>query len=449
MKLKTIYICENCQYESQKWIGKCPACEAWNSFSEDVVMKDSTLQNREARGLAITPSALGHNLNSPQRIVTQMEELNRVLGGGILEGSVTLLSGEPGIGKSTLTLQICQQVAEKKSKVLYISAEESAHQIASRAARLNIKNENIQILSETLLENILSTIEKEKPEFVIVDSIQVIYSSQIPSFAGSMNQVKFCTETLTNFSKKNNIPLFIIGHVTKDGNVAGPRVLEHLVDTVLFIEGERYQNFRIIRCLKNRFGSTNEIGIFEMTEDGLKEIKNPSQIFLEGRKLGSIGSAITATIEGTRPLLVEVQALTNLSPFGYPKRAGSGFDLNRLQLLVAVIQKHLHINLSNQDVYINVVGGLKLNEPAADLAVIMAIISSFKKEPVASDTIYFGEVGLSGELRSVTQTGKRIQEAQKIGFAKAVIPKTKEKISTTKIVIEMLEDLEKFMKSQK
>lgn len=451
MKLQTIYICEQCGFESPKWIGKCPACDAWNSFTEDVKMKGGAVEKRETRGLALSPVSLVHKSEERDRLTTAMEEFDRVLGGGIVEGGVILLSGEPGIGKSTLTLQICGHIAssekihKQKKNVLYISGEESHHQIADRAKRLGIDNENIQIVNENVLENILTTLEEHKPGCVIIDSIQVMASVNLPSMSGSINQVRFCTEAFVNFAKKTDTPVIIIGHVTKEGNLAGPRILEHLVDTVLFLEGERYQNLRILRSLKNRFGSTNEIGIFEMAERGLQEIKNASQVFLEGRKIGSFGSAITATIEGTRPLLVEVQALTNISPFGYPKRAGSGFDLNRLQLLVAVIQKHLSLNLSNQDVYVNVAGGLRLDEPAVDLAVIMAIISSFQKIPLPSDTLYLGEVGLSGELRSISQFEKRLQEAERMGFQHVVTPKLSGKISTKKIKITAAEDLGKVM----
>ena len=455
MKLQTIYICEQCAYESPKWIGKCPNCDAWNSFVEDVKMKGGSLEKREARGLALSPTSLLHVSEEKSRLVTAMEEFDRVLGGGMVEGGVILLSGEPGIGKSTLTLQICGHIAasekiqKQKKNVLYISGEESHHQIADRAKRLGIQNDNIQVINENVLENIVTTIEEQKPGCVIIDSIQVMASANIPSMAGSINQVRFCTEAFVNYAKKSNTPVIIIGHVTKEGNLAGPRILEHLVDTVIFLEGERYQNLRILRSLKNRFGSTNEIGIFEMAEKGLKEIKNASQIFLEGRKVGSFGSAITATVEGTRPLLVEVQALTNLSPFGYPKRAGSGFDLNRLQLLVAVIQKHLSLNLSNQDVYVNVAGGLRLDEPAVDLAVIMAIISSFQKIPLPSDTLYVGEVGLSGELRSISQFEKRLQEAERMGFQNIVTPQMNGKVSTKKIKIAMVEDLKGVMQTLK
>lgn len=446
MKLKTVYICEKCSYQSQKWLGKCPECGGWNTFQEDVI--DKKTENK-IKAKSATTSSLIQDYAPQKRIQTQIEELDRVLGGGIIEGHVILLSGEPGIGKSTLTLQLCGKISEKVSQLLYISGEESKWQIANRAERLGIKNENIRLLSETNFETILATLEDQKPECVIVDSIQVIYSGEIPSLPGSINQVRFCAENLMNFAKRTGIPVIIIGHVTKDGTLAGPRILEHLVDTVLFLEGERYQNFRLIRSLKNRFGSTNEVGIFEMTENGLEEIKNASAIFLGGRKENSIGSAITAALEGTRSFLVEIQALLSPTNFGYPKRAASGFDLNRLQLLTAVIQKHLGLNVSGQDIYINVVGGLKLNEPALDLAVIMAIISSFKKIPLPAETVYIGEVGLCGELRPVTQLEKRLKEAEKIGLKHIITGQTVDFLKKSSFKIEVIKDIKELLSNIK
>jgi DNA repair protein RadA/Sms len=447
MKLKTVYICQQCGSTSLKWLGKCPDCDEWNSFIEDV--QDLSAAKRSHQGLAGTPTPLTRTEFNEDRILTNFEELDRVLGGGIVQGSLILISGEPGIGKSTLTLNICEKISQKYRSILYISGEESPHQIALRAKRLKINNENINLLPETNLENILATVEKNKPGLLIIDSIQVVSSSQIPGISGSISQVRYCAETLMSFAKKTNTPVIIIGHVTKDGNLAGPKILEHLVDTVLIIEGDRYQNLRILRSLKNRFGSTNEVGLFEMTENGLTEVKNASKLFLDGRKINSFGSSITATVEGTRPILLEVQALTNQTPFGYPKRAASGFDINRLQLLIAVIQKHLHINLSDHDVYINIVGGYKLNDPAADLAVIMAIISSFKKISLPDDTVYIGEVGLSGELRSIANLSKRISEASKIGFKNILTPKFDSNVKTTGINVIQTSDITDSTKSIK
>jgi DNA repair protein RadA/Sms len=422
-------------------LGKCPDCDAWNSFHEEVT---ATGRDLDPHGIAQPTLAITATPTITRRTTTGLEELDRVFGGGgIVEGSLLLMSGEPGIGKSTLTLKICESLATNPSgkKALYVSGEESAAQIAMRAGRMGIRNENIDLVSETNLENILATVEETKPGFLIIDSIQVISSAVMPSIAGSINQVRFCTEAFMHLAKKSGLTVMIVGHVTKDGNLAGPKILEHLVDTVVLIEGERFQNLRIVRCLKNRFGSTNEVGLFEMTETGLKEVKNASRLFLEGRKEDGFGSAITAVVEGTRPFLVEVQALTSTTTFGYPRRNASGYDINRLQLIIAVIQKHLNFNLQNQDVFINVVGGFRLNEPAADLAVAAAIISSLKQEPLPAGTVYLGEIGLSGELRAINHLEKRIAEAAKIGFDTICIPVTAEKTVTAKIKVNRFKDL--------
>lgn len=426
MKLKTIYICNSCQFESSKWIGQCPQCNTWNSFMEDVI----NVGKPEKGSLSKTPRSLKIGAQSPTsleqsgktgitRLFSDIEEFDRVLGNGITPGSMILLSGEPGIGKSTLTLQIAANLA-KKIKVLLVSGEESVEQIAGRAGRLNLNEKNLLALNEFTLENILETIHQEKPGLVIIDSIQVISSMDFPGSAGSITQVRYCTERLLEIAKTSNIPVILIGHVTKDGTLAGPKVLEHLVDTVLLFEGDRFQQFRILRAQKNRFGSCSEVGIFEMTENGLIEIKNPSEQFLEGRRKDAIGSAITVAMEGTRPFLVEVQALVSTSAFGFPKRTANGFDLNRLQILIAVLEKYAKFNLQNQDVFVNVVGGIKLAEPAADLAILMALASSLLKKPLPHRSAIFGEVGLSGELRKVSHHEKRQKEAEKLGFSQII-----------------------------
>lgn len=435
MKLKTIYICNSCQYESSKWIGQCPQCQKWNSFVEDVINIGAPIKgniSKTPRSFKIgakSPTSLGNQSGKVQtaRLLTEIEEFDRVLGNGITPGSMTLLSGEPGIGKSTLTLQIANNLA-KKVKVLLISGEESVEQIFSRANRLNLQEKNLLAINEYNLETILETIEKEKPGFIIIDSIQIISGMDFPGTAGSITQVRYCAEKLLEYTKNTNTSVILIGHVTKDGTLAGPKVLEHLVDTVLLFEGDRFQQFRILRAQKNRFGSCSEVGIFEMTENGLKEIKNPSAQFLEGRKENAIGSTITVAMEGTRPFLVEVQALVSTSAFGFPKRTANGFDLNRLQILIAVLEKYARFNLQNQDVFVNVVGGIKLSEPAADLAVLMAIASSFLKKPLIQKSAIFGEVGLSGELRKVSHSEIRKKEATKLGFTQIISPEKNREI---------------------
>lgn len=380
---------------------------------EDVVSNETAKKERKQRAIkAKSATPLSQTSQEFKRASTGIEEFDRVIGGGIVEGSLILLGGEPGIGKSTITLQLCASLTKNNQKVLYISGEESVEQIARRAKRLNIRSENLLLLNETLLESILASLKAEKPDFVIIDSIQVVSSSEITGLQGGVSQVRACTEELMQFAKENNVPLLIVSHVTKGGNLAGPKTLEHLVDTVLYLEGDRYHDLRLLRGIKNRFGSTNEVGLFEMTGKGLQEVPDPSKIFLENRAENPIGSCLTVTIEGSRPLLVEIQALVNKTHFGYPKRATSGFDLNRLQLLIAVLQKHAGIDLSEQDVYVNVAGGLKLKDPAIDLAVCLAIISSHKKKALPLDLVAFGEVGLSGEIRNVPQAKKRTSECK-------------------------------------
>lgn len=419
MKTKTLFICQDCSFTSPKWLGKCPACDQWNTLQEEII-QTQTPSKKKIDAKPKETTAISQIPKATKRTKTNIQELDRVLSGGIVTGNVLLLGGEPGIGKSTLTLQICGSLADQAEKIIYISGEESISQISLRAHRLQIIPENLKLLNNTNLEEILATLYIEKPSFAVIDSIQVIESQNIPGYAGTISQVRYCTEGLTNFAKETNTPILIIGHVTKEGNLAGPRVLEHLVDTVLQLEGDRYQNLRILRSQKNRFGSTNEVGIFEMKEKGLIEVKNPSASFLEERQKNAIGSCITCIIEGTRPILAEVQALTNLTPFGYPKRTASGFDVNRLQLLIAVLQRHAGINLSNQDVYITTVGGIKLTEPAADLAVCLAIISSYKKKPLPENLAAIGEVDLTGQIRKVSQLEKRKKEVEKMDLFTAI-----------------------------
>ncbi len=433
MKLKTIYICQDCNFETSKWTGKCPNCGGWNSFMEDVVNISTTKNSLSKTPRKISPSSpvllIEKNIQI-KRLTSGIQEFDRVVGDGIVPGSLILLSGEPGIGKSTLTLQLANNLA-KNNKTLLISGEESIDQISGRAIRLGLKEKKLSAINEFNLETILETLKTEKPAFAIIDSIQVISSADLPSAAGSISQVRYCTEQIMEFAKTTSTPIILIGHVTKDGTLAGPRVLEHLVDTVIHLEGDRFQQFRILRAIKNRFGSCAEVGIFEMTEKGMIEVQNPSQQFLEGRKENAIGSTITVAIEGTRPFLVEVQALVSSSPFGYPKRTANGFDINRLQLLIAVLEKYGRINLQNQDVFVNVVGGIKLTEPASDLAVLMAIASSFFKKPIESTFAIFGEIGLSGELRKVSHSEKRNKEAEKMGFIKIISPEKFKEIKET------------------
>jgi len=425
-KNTTVFVCNSCGYESSKWLGKCPGCNGWNTFYEEKVLKNSKGTEKTRK------QAEAKKLNSVEkkdvlRLKTGMEELDRVLGGGFVKGSLTLLGGEPGIGKSTLILQICD-IIKTEETVLYISGEESAEQIKIRADRLGINNDKILFLGETDIDVIENTIENVKPAFVIVDSIQTMYSEEITSTAGSVSQVREITARIMKMCKMQGITTIIIGHVTKDGNIAGPRVLEHMVDTVLYLEGERYFSYRILRGVKNRFGSTNEIGMFEMRSEGMVEIKNPSNMLLSEREGNPSGSVVVATLEGTRPLLVELQVLTTLSVFGMPRRNANGIDYNRVTLLIAVLEKLAGMPLGNQDVYLNVVGGMKVSEPAADLGIILAAASSYKNVPIKEDVLVIGEVGLTGEVRSVNMIEKRLKEAEKMGFKTCIIPESNKKV---------------------
>ncbi|MCK5604964.1 DNA repair protein RadA [Candidatus Pacearchaeota archaeon] len=414
MKLKAIYVCTKCNAQSPKWGGQCLDCNAWNSLVEDVV--NIGKKEKQLTAVAAKPTISIENMEiKKERLVTGISEFDRVVGGGFVSDSMALLVGDPGIGKSTLTLQICDRMAAIGRKVLYFSGEESVDQISSRAKRLKIKNP-INLLNLNSLESILATIEAEKPGFVVVDSVQVMASDEVVSQAGSISQVRYVTEQLMQVAKQKNIPILLIGHVNKEGNLAGPQVLTHLVDTVLFLEGDRFHQFRLLRTTKNRFGAVDEVGVFQMNEKGLEEVSNPSALFLEGRAENPVGSVIVPVLEGTRTFLVEVQALTNYAQSDYLKRTASGVDLNRLNIIIAVLERYTKIKLDSSNVFVNVVGGLKLNEPAVDLAIAMAIASSKTKKPLPSDLAVMGEVGLSGEIRNVTQMQKRIKEAEKLGF---------------------------------
>lgn len=426
---KTTYVCQECSHSFPRWEGRCPNCGAWNALQERV---ERATPGAAAAGQSVFP--IGSLDNSPQpisqissdgfvRIPVPMEEFNHTMGGGIVPGSVTLIGGDPGIGKSTLLLQIAALLAEGQGKVLYASGEESVHQIKMRAGRLGIDSDNLYLLAETSLAQILGHIDQLKPQVVIVDSIQSVYLDTLDSSAGSIRQVRECAASLLQMGKSQRIPIFIVGHVTKTGNIAGPRVLEHMVDTVLYLEGERFHSYRLLRSVKNRFGSTNEVGVFEMESNGMREIKNPSEVFLSERLIDATGSAIAVTLEGTRPLLVEIQALTTQTTLNLPRRTANGIDYNRLLLLSAVLTKRVGLNLSNQDIFVNVVGGLRISEPAADLGVALAVASSYRNLPVAPDLAIMGEIGLSGELRSVHQIERRLHEAHKLGFKRVLLPR--------------------------
>ncbi len=425
-KPSTVFVCSNCGNESSKWFGRCPACNEWNTCYEEKVNLKSSGKSASKK-TATTVKLDDVKKQDIVRTKTGFGELDRVLGGGLVKGSLTLLGGEPGIGKSTLILQICDKI-KGEGQVLYVSGEESAQQIKIRADRLGIKNNDIVFLGETDIDVIEDAILKTNPKLVIIDSIQTMYSDEITSGPGSVSQVREITARIMKMCKQEEITTIIIGHVTKDGNIAGPRVLEHMVDTVLYLEGERYFAYRILRGVKNRFGSTNEIGMFEMNDIGMCEISNPSSVLLSEKNENIAGSIVVASIEGTRPILVELQALTSTSVFGMPRRTANGIDYNRLTLLIAVLEKRTGLPLGNQDVYLNIVGGIKINEPALDLGIILAVSSSFKNIPIPNDVIAIGEVGLTGEVRSVNQIEKRIKEAEKLGFKKCIIPESNKKL---------------------
>lgn len=432
-KVKTKYVCQNCGYSTLRWSGKCPDCDTWSSLVEEIVSND---KKRSSGSGSLKVNEGSYKLISEissvneSRTQTRISELDRVLGGGIVGGSVILIGGDPGIGKSTLMLQLAEQIKDKK--ILYVSGEESASQIKLRADRLNYHLGNFYILSETNMEIIEAVIEKESPDIVVVDSIQTVYRPEIESAPGTVSQLRESSALLMHIAKKNNVAVFIVGHITKDGMIAGPKVLEHMVDVVLQFEGERTHSYRILRGIKNRFGSTNEIGIFEMTDMGLKEVLNPSEVFLSQRNYGASGCVISASIEGTRPILIEVQALVTSSNFGIPQRTSMGFDYKKLSIIIAVIEKKLGVVLSKSDIFINIAGGIKIDEPAIDLAVAMSIYSSFRDIPVDSETVVLGEIGLSGEIRTISYIDRRITEAAKLGFKRIIIPKGNMKNLNTK-----------------
>lgn len=434
---KNVYFCQNCGHEESKWLGQCPACREWNTFVEEKVMPAAAKTVKERRDAqVVTLSSI--ETDEDDRMITGIEELDQVLGGGIVKGSLVLVGGDPGIGKSTLLLQVCQRLSGAGRKLLYISGEESLKQIKLRANRMGEFTENLYLLCETSLDIIRGIIEQQKPDMVVIDSIQTMYNEEVGSAPGSVSQVRESTNIFMQLAKGLNISIFIVGHVTKEGTVAGPRVLEHMVDTVLYFEGDRHASYRILRGVKNRFGSTNEIGVFEMRKEGLTEVKNPSEFMLSGKPKYASGSVVACAMEGTRPMLMEIQALVCKTNFGMPRRTAAGLDYNRVNLLMAVLEKRLGLPLSGYDAYVNIAGGIRLNEPAADLGIVLAIASSYKNRPIAEEVIVFGEVGLSGEVRAVSMPEQRVAEAKKLGFTTCVIPevsvKTVGKVDGVKII---------------
>jgi len=436
LHIRTVFVCQQCGKESLKWLGRCPNCQEWNTFVETAV-------TASAPSLSIAPVNPPQELSqvsieAADRFSLPLTEFNRVLGGGVVPGSLTLIGGEPGIGKSTLLLQVSALAAQVRGKVVYVSGEETLHQIKLRSKRLGVKGDNLYLLAETNVEVILSQLDELSPALVVVDSIQTVYLSELDGAAGSITQVRECTQRLMRWAKLNAVPIFIAGHVTKDGAIAGPRVLEHIVDVVLYLEGEQFSSYRLLRCVKNRFGSTNEVGVFEMKSEGLVEVKNPSQVFLSQRQGEVVGSAVAPTLEGSRPLLVEIQALTNPTSFGLPRRTANGIDFGRLLLIVAVLARRVGLKLGNQDVIANVAGGLKIGEPAADLGIALAIASSFRDRGVDPGLVAVGEVGLSGELRAVSQMERRVSEAARLGFKHCLVPKMGAKVSRGSKNIELI-----------
>jgi DNA repair protein RadA/Sms len=421
-KVKTVYVCQSCGSQSPRWMGKCPDCGQWNTLVEERVEKPKDIGSAK-RGHGSEPLALNEiKTGDEDRFVTRIGELDRVLGGGIVTGSVVLIGGDPGIGKSTLVLQMLRQVSEFRGKALYVSGEESPAQIKMRAQRLGVKAENLYVLAETSLDEVLRAADELQPQVIVVDSVQTVYTSELPSAPGSVGQVREVSGRLMLYAKRTGIPAFLIGHVTKDGTIAGPRVLEHIVDTVLYFEGDRGHAFRILRAVKNRFGSTNEIGVFEMKESGLAEVANPSELFLAERPKDATGSVVVSSLEGTRPILAELQALVTPTKMTMPRRTSIGVDYNRVSLLIAVLEKRVGMHLMGMDVFVNVVGGLKIDEPAVDLGIIAAVASSFREKPINANTVVMGEVGLAGEVRAISQAEVRLKDAAKLGFTRCVLP---------------------------
>ena len=432
-KSKTVFYCTSCGYESSKWMGQCPGCREWNTFTEEPVRSDKAGGKRTSATINRPVLLKEVSADEAERFSTGLPELDRVLGGGIVKGSLVLIGGDPGIGKSTLLLQVTRNLSLSDKKVLYVSGEESLRQIKMRADRLGSDYKDMLLLCETNLDDIETSILDIKPDVVVIDSIQTMYREDVSAAPGSVSQVREATSLLLQIAKANEISIFIVGHVTKEGAVAGPKVLEHMVDTVLYFEGDRHASYRVLRGVKNRFGSTDEIGVFEMREEGLKEVPNPSEFMLSGRAEDASGSVVTCAMEGTRPIMVEIQALVCKSAFGLPRRQATGMDYNRVNLLMAVIEKRGGLTIGDQDAYINIAGGIRINEPATDLATVAAIISSFKNKPIDEKTVIFGEVGLSGEIRAVSLAEQRIKEAKKLGFKTCVLPYANKTDSLLKI----------------
>lgn len=425
-KIKTRYFCQECGYESVKWLGQCPGCRAWNTFAEEpvaVTASGKEIKKPNAGGPQSRPAVLNEiSMEEESRVSTGISELDRVLGGGIVNGSLTLVGGDPGIGKSTLLLQMCRELSFSGKKLLYVSGEESLRQIKMRALRIGDFADCMELYCETNLTQIEAVIKERSPQIVIIDSIQTMYNEEVNAAPGSVSQVRESTGVLLRLAKGLGISVFIVGHVTKEGTVAGPRVLEHMVDTVLYFEGDRHASYRILRGVKNRFGSTNEIGVFEMRQEGLAEVRNPSEFMLNGRPEGASGSVVSCSMEGTRPMLTEIQALVCHSNFGIPRRQTTGTDFNRVNLLMAVLEKRLGMQIGGCDAYVNLAGGIKITEPAIDLGIVLAIMSSFRSRPVPEGLIAFGEVGLSGEVRAVSMAEQRVREAAKLGFTECILP---------------------------